>query len=95
MSSSQRPARQRKILDYSILGNVSREEALIQRAAKPNIDSNSNSNIDPALEISYNPTANSATNLPIHPTCLEHDHLLVIDYTISSDSDIDDESLDA
>ena len=102
MSSSQRPARQRNILDYSILGNVGREEALIQRATKPNsslnINSNSNSNIDcnidPALEISYNPTANSATNLPIHPTYLEHDHLLANDYIISSDSNIDNESPD-
>ena len=94
MSSSQRPARQRNILDYSKLDNVGREEALIQRATKPNSNSNIDCNIDLALEISHDPTANSATNLPIHPTYLEHDHLLANDYTISSDSDIDNESPD-
>jgi hypothetical protein len=109
MSSSQRPARQRNLLDYHKLENVGREEALIRRATKPNsntfdldtnlnIDSNSNLNvdynIDPALKTSYDPTANSAANLPIYPIYLEYDHLLANAYINSSASDTDDDSLD-
>jgi hypothetical protein len=92
MSSSQRPARQRNILDYSKLDNVGREEALIRRATRPNSSPNIDSNIDPALSISQNSIISSAINLPTIPTYLEQDYLLVNDYTTSSNSDIDDES---